>query len=107
MLDDNNIYYVIIPPNCIDKLQPLNVSINKLAKEYLRSKFQSWYASKITSQLRAGTSSSALQPVPMQLNIMKPIVAKWMMDLYDYIKSKSELVINGFRKVGIVDIIES
>ena len=43
----------------------------------------------------------------MQLSIMKPIGAKWMMDLYDYIKSKPELVINGFRNVGIVDIIES
>ena len=28
-----------------------------------------------------------------------------MMDLYDYIKSKPELVINGFRNVGIVDIL--
>ena len=99
----NRVTYVIVPPNCTDKLQPLNVSINKPAKEYLRSKFQSWYASKIISQLRAGTSSSALQPVPMQLSIMKPIGAKWMMNLYDYIKSKPELVINGFRNVGIVD----
>ena len=92
---------------CTDKLQPLDVSINKPAKEFLRFKFQSWYASKITSQLRAGTSLSALQPVPMQLSIMKPKGVKWMMDLYDYIKSKPELVINGFRNVGIVDIIES
>ena len=107
LLDHNNIYYVIVPPNCTDKLQPLDISVNKPAKEYLRSKFQSWYASKITSQLQAGVSSSALQPVPMQLSIMKPIGAKWMMDLYDYIKSKPELVINGFRNVGIVDIIES
>ena len=72
VLDDNNIYYVTVPPNCTDKLQPLNVSMNKMAKEYLRSKLQSWYASKITSQLQAGTSSSALQPVPMQLSIMNP-----------------------------------
>ena len=107
MLDDSNIYYVIIPPNCTDKLQPLDVSINKPAKEYLQSKFQSRYANKITSQLRAGLSSSALQPVAMQLSIMKLIGAKWMMDLHDYIKSKPELVINGFRNVGIVDIIES
>ena len=84
MLDNNNLYYVIVPPNCTDKLQPLDVNINKSAKEYLRSKFQSWYANKITSKLRAGILSSTLQPVPMQLNIMKPIEAKWMMDLYDY-----------------------
>ena len=51
MLENNNIFYVIVPPNCTDKLQPLDISINKPAKEYLRSKFQSWYASKITGQL--------------------------------------------------------
>ena len=64
------------------------------------------YTSKITSQLQSDVSSPGLQPVPMQLSIKKPIGAKWMMDLYDYIKSKPELVINGFRNVGIVDILE-
>ena len=35
MLDNNNIYYVIVPPNCTDKLQFRDVSINKPAKQYL------------------------------------------------------------------------
>ena len=102
MLDNNNIYYVIVPPNCTNKLQPLDISVNKPAKEYLRSKFQLWYASRITSSYE-----QVCLPAPMQLSIVKPIGTKWMMDLYDYIKSKPELVINGFRNVGIVDIIES
>ena len=55
VLDSNNSHayrlYVIVPPNCTNKLQPSDVNINKPAKEYLWSKIQSWYACKITSQL--------------------------------------------------------
>jgi len=51
ILEDNNIEYVCIPANCTDRLQPLNVSVNKPAKEFLRETFQDWYASQIIDQL--------------------------------------------------------
>ena len=41
-LKKNHIYYVIVPPNCTDKLQPLDVSVNKPAKAFLRNCFQTW-----------------------------------------------------------------
>ena len=39
MLEENNVYFVIIPPNCTDCLQLLDISVNKAAKEFLRKKF--------------------------------------------------------------------
>lgn len=36
--------------------------------------------------------------------IMKPI---GMIDLYDYFKAKPEIIINGFRAVGILNILKS
>jgi len=62
---------------------------------------------KITGQLQSGVPSSSLQPVTMQLSVMKPIRAKWMMDLSDYIKCHPEFVVNGFRNVGILDFLKS
>ena len=44
MLDSNNIQVVKIPPNCTDCLQPMDLSINKPAKDFSRNKFQKWYA---------------------------------------------------------------
>ena len=41
LLDENNISVVLIPPNCTDRLQPLDVNVNKSAKEFLRRKFHS------------------------------------------------------------------
>ena len=42
-----------------------------------------------------------VQPVDLQMRIMKPLGAKWMMGLYDYIKSKPEMINNGFQQAGI------
>jgi len=62
LLRANNIFYTIVLPNCTDTLQPLDISVNKPAKDFLRTKFNEWYAAKITEQLRSGSSSRQLQP---------------------------------------------
>ena len=35
LLDSHNVNVVLIPPNCMDRLQPLDLSVNKVAKEFL------------------------------------------------------------------------
>ena len=43
LLDKNNIRIAIVPANCTDRLQPLDVSVNKSVKDYMRRQFQNWY----------------------------------------------------------------
>ena len=38
LLEDNNILVVNIPANCTDRLQPMDLSINKSVKDFMRSK---------------------------------------------------------------------
>ena len=47
MLDSNNIQVVKVSPNCIDHLQPMDMSINKPVKDFLRDKFQKWYSKEV------------------------------------------------------------
>lgn len=51
MLLENNIHSVQIPANCTDKLQPMDVSINKPMKNEIKRRFQEWYASEVQRQL--------------------------------------------------------
>ena len=51
LLDENNIFHVLVPANCTDKLQPLDLSVNKPAKEQMRQHFQEWYRETICTQL--------------------------------------------------------
>ena len=39
LLEENHIYVVFVPSNCTDKLQPLDLSVNKPAKDHLWQKF--------------------------------------------------------------------
>ena len=54
VLRENNIHILMVPACCMDRLQPLDVSVNKAAKEFMRKKFQNWYASQVNIQLAAG-----------------------------------------------------
>ncbi len=97
-LHKNN-FRVLVPANCTDRLQPLDVSVNKAAKKFMRGQFQDWYSQQICKKL---TEDMPMVPVDLKLSIIKPIGAKWLMGLYDYLKSKPEIMVNGFRGAGIV-----
>ena len=47
LLEDNHVNIAVVPANCTDHLQPLDVSVNKPVKSFLRKQFQEWYAWKI------------------------------------------------------------
>lgn len=103
LFDENHIHRVVIPANCTDRLQPLDVSVNKAAKEFLWRKFHDWYAQKICAQLEEQT----IAPVDLWLSVVKPVGARWMVELYDYFKAKPEIIVNGFKGAGIVDYLTS
>ena len=48
-LEENHILVALVPANCTDRLQPLDVSVNKSVEEFLRDQFHHWYASEENS----------------------------------------------------------
>ena len=97
-LRKNNIHIVVVPANCTDRLQPLDVSLNKSAKEFLQRKFQEWYAEQVRSQLQKQEEPSN---VDLKLSVIKPLGAAWLMELYDFFKINSDIITNGFKGAGI------
>jgi hypothetical protein len=102
LLEDSNIYLVKIPANCTDRLQPMDFSVNKAAKEFMRKKFSEWYSTEVQKQLEKGAKE--ISPVDLRMSIMKPLGAQWLVSLYDYLKEHSTIISNGFKAAGITQI---
>ena len=105
VLEDNKLLSVLVPSNCTDLLQPLDLSTNKAMKDHLRANFQTCYAEQVTSQLQQGKKAEEVK-VDMRLSILKEMQAKWIVSAFDYLRSHPEIGINGFKAAGIVKAIE-
>ena len=86
-LSSNNIHIAVVPGNCTDRLQPLDVSVNKTVKDFLQGKFQQWYSDQICSSLDCGGEENM---VDLKMSVIKPLGAQWLMDLYDHMLMKQE-----------------
>ena len=103
-LEDHGISSVTIPPNCTDKLQPLDISVNKSMKNELRNHFQMYYANQVSKQLSNNVAVDEIK-VDFTLSAIKSTSASWIMSSWNKIEMHPEIVINGFAKAGILDII--
>ena len=54
ILAKENIQVLNVPANCTGRLQPMDLSVNKSVKDFMRKKFQEWYASEMLKQLDEG-----------------------------------------------------
>ena len=92
ILVQNNVISVIVPANCTDLLQPLDLSVNKPFKDHLRHCFQSWYSNQVFSQLQ-GVKKAEDITIDTKLCVMKPLGSKWLLSAYDYIRSQSDIIL--------------
>ena len=95
LLKNHNIIPVVVPLNCTDKLQPIDVSINKPLKDYVRSKFQAWYSSEVQQQLKTVPLDQV--KVEMSAPIMKNLCTNWMISDIQSLQARPEIAINGFK----------
>ena len=61
-LEQNNIQSVLIPANCTDRLQPMDIFVNKSIKTFLRKQFTAWYAEQISKQVKHGSETAQAPP---------------------------------------------
>ena len=82
-LEKHNIHSVLVSANCTDRLQLLDLTVNKPAKNFLRLQFQSWYADKVSKQY-SETMEDDVQPVDLSTPRIQCLGAQWLMKLFDY-----------------------
>ena len=101
-----NIDHIFIPPNCTDRLQPLDVATNKPIKSFMKEKFILWYSEQVQEQLHSGKAIEEVKVI-MRLSIMKKVTCGWIVGVIGHIKRKSDMIINGFSHPGNLDAIHS
>lgn len=99
-----NCKLVQVPKNMTDHLQPLDISVNKPVKGYLKNRFNSWYAGKISELEQNGERSyESVASLLKSSVVLRDLSADWITDMYNHFQlpPQREIVINGFRHCGI------
>ena len=95
LMESHNIHTCLIPPNTTDRLQPMDVAVNKPPKAFLKQKFQMWYAEQISVQLEDAASVEDVIIEPVYL-CMAEVSASWLVEMWDYTENNPQFIVNGF-----------
>ena len=96
---------IIVPSNCTDRLQPLDLSVHKPMKDHLHAHFCKWYAEKVSDRLSKGTAAEDIK-VDTRLSILKELQAQLIISACDHIRSSLAFALNGFKAAGLLKAIE-
>lgn len=98
-LNKLNVIHHQVPPLMTDLLQPLDLSVNKPVKDFIRNKFTEWYSQRVME-----VSNEELSEL-LKLADLRNLHAKWLYDMYNHFKEPKQQVIirNGFAKAGILE----
>ena len=91
MLQSKNTVLVNIPPACTSKFQPLDMSINKPFKDYLRTQFEKHRDENIEFYISNRLTASK----------RRVLVTTWVAEAWEKIKTNKEMIIRAFTKCGI------
>ena len=75
----------MVPANCTDRLQPLDISVNKSIKVLLCQEFQNWYSDRLCAHLQGGEFNP--EPIDLKLSSVKPLGAQQMIKAHDHVRS--------------------
>ena len=62
----NNYAFIIVPHNLTIEFQPLDITVNKPVKSFIKDKYNMWYTEQVAKQLNEGKT-----PADVEVWIMK------------------------------------
>ena len=75
----------------------MDISVNKVVKSFLRSKFSQWYSDELTELFMEDDD----EPVDLSTPRMKCVSGQWLVQLYEYLEDNPQIIVHGFRHAGI------
>ena len=98
LLQENKIFNEYVPNNMTSDFQVLDLTVNKWVKDFMKSKFNEWFAAQLRTELENGVDFA-------NITTMKPLHAGWLISFYDKLTSLqgSQVLLSGWRAAGIVE----
>ena len=84
--------------------QPLDLTVNRSCKSFLRNHSHDWYSNEIRKQMEKGLASHEIK-VDVRISVLKPLHASCITKFYDHMRTIEQIVLNGWKKYGISDVI--
>ena len=91
---------VPVPANMTHFFQPLDLTVNRAAKNLTRTKFVSYYSTKVQKELESGNRLEEIE-VDLQLSVIKPIHAEWLATA-----EGRAIIMKGWKKPGISGLLD-
>ena len=106
VLKENNIHTEYIPNNMTNYYQPLDLTTNKWAKEFLNTKFLQWHSKQIQDALDSDKAIEDIE-VKVPLSVMKPLHGCWLIEMYNEqtLARCKKVIKSGWERSGILDAI--
>ena len=107
VLKVNNILSTKIPPNMTHVFQPLDLTVNKFAKDFMKAMFSTWFSRQISLGLENGVELDDIR-VDYRPSVLKPLHAKWLVEIHNHMFTDEgkEIVANGWKKADIFNAIK-
>ena len=80
IIEESNGKVVAVPANMTHIFQPLDLTVNRASKAFLRKLSQDWYSNEIRKQMEQGTHPHKIK-VDVGISILKPLHAKCKINL--------------------------
>ena len=80
-------------------MQPLDLKVNKIYKDLLKSMFQNWYADEMGKNLCK--DNKKFEEIDMRLSVVKPLHASWLVKTHKQLKEKTDFIKSAFVAAGI------
>ena len=98
---------IAIVPAVTHFFQPLNLTVNREAKRFIKDKFTTWYSDEVKQQIESGGDCTDIN-VDLRLTVLKPLHTVWLVDLYNHLSSLVGVghIAKGWEKAGISGLLD-
>lgn len=102
-----NIDLVPVPANMTHFFQPLDLTVNRAAKNLMKKEFIAYYSRCVQEGLDTGKQLENIE-VDLRLSVIKPLHAQWLVSMFNFFTTTQgrDIIYKGWKRAGVSGLID-